>query len=58
MTLNLDELCQLWKYQNSECRMTTFLKEQIDGYDNGKVYNIEHAKRDRVEWLKNLKFMN
>lgn len=38
--------------------MTSFLKEHIDGYDNGKVYNIEHAKRDRVEWLENLKFIN
>lgn len=49
--INLSELCELWRYQHSECRFTGLLKDKIDGYDNGNVYNIETARKDRDEWL-------
>ena len=45
--MNLEELCDLWKYQHTESRFTGYLKDRIEGYDNGRVYNIETAKRDR-----------
>jgi len=41
----------LWKYQHTEARLTGYLKDKIDGYDNGKVYNLEVAKRERAEWI-------
>lgn len=49
-------MCDLWKYQHTESRFTGYLKDRIEGYDNGKVYNIETAKRDREEWLDKIKF--
>ncbi len=43
--MDLTNLCDLWNYQHSECRFTNYLKEKMDGYDNGKPYNIELAKK-------------
>ena len=36
--------------------MTQFLKERIDGYNNGRLYNVERAKQDREEWIQEQKF--
>lgn len=41
--LNLAELCQLWRYQNTECRLTELLKLQIPGYDNNNPFSIRKA---------------
>jgi hypothetical protein len=46
----------LWRYQHSECRFTGYLKDKIEGYDNGRVYNIEQAKKERQEWMDKIKF--
>lgn len=56
--MDLTSLCDLWNYQHTEYRFTNFLKERIDGYDNGKVYNVEAAKKEREEWLSKIKYGN
>lgn len=43
--MDLSSLTDLWNYQHSECRLTNYLKTKIDGYDNGKPYNVEIAKK-------------
>ena len=48
----------MWKYQHSEARFTGYLKDKIDGYDNGKIYNLEVAKRERVDWIEKIKYGN
>jgi len=30
----------------------------MEGYDNGRVYNIDQAKKDRNEWLEKIKCGN
>ena len=54
--MNLPELCDLWRYQHTDARFTGYLKDCIDGYDNGRVYNIESARRDREQWLDRIKY--
>lgn len=56
MNLNLEELCQLWRYQNTECRLTELLKEKIPGYDNNNPYSVRKATQDREQWMENNKF--
>lgn len=56
--MDLEGLCDLWKYQHSEARFTGYLKDKIQGYDNGNVYNIELAKRERAEWIEKIKYGN
>lgn len=46
----------MWRYQHTEARFTGYLKNRIEGYDNGRVYNIETAKRDRSEWMEKIKY--
>ena len=55
--MNLDEICQLWRYQNTECRMTELLKEKIDGYDNNNPFSLNRATKEREKWLEEKKFM-
>lgn len=43
--MNLDELCQLWQYQNNECRVTEMLKQSIQGYDNSNPFSITNAQK-------------
>lgn len=43
--MDLDELCQLWRYQNNESRVTEMLKQNIQGYDNNNPFNISNAQK-------------
>lgn len=56
MNLNLEELCQLWRYQNTECRVTEMLKDSIQGYDNNNTFSVNKAQKEREEWIADLKF--
>jgi hypothetical protein len=54
--MDLSALTDLWNYQHSEWRLTNYLKEHIEGYDNGRMYNVEIAKKEREEWLQKIKY--
>jgi hypothetical protein len=41
----------LWKYQHTDARFSQHLKEKIDGYNQGRLYNVEHARKEREAWL-------
>ena len=54
--MDLSAQTDLWNYQHSDGRLTNYLKDKIQGYDNGRVYNVEVAKRERKEWLESIKY--
>lgn len=54
--MDLEGLCELWRYQHTQFRFTNYLKTKIDGYDNGKVYNVETAKKERDQWIASINY--
>jgi len=34
------------------------MKDSIQGYDNGKNYSLELARRERAEWQERMRFGN
>ena len=54
--MDLAAIADLWNYQHSEARLTNYLKDKIQGYDNGRVYNVETAKKERAESVESIKF--
>lgn len=50
-TIKFDEWCELSRYQDHDCRLSLYLKDSIDGYNNNDMFSTQTAGKERQKIL-------